>query len=95
MNATAPARPAEPQPCRVRPTAGPAAAAEARSHVRAATCACDVLAGPEVAVLLTSELVSNAIRHQARGTATVAVTCSCDQMRADVRDAAQLPRRQD
>ncbi len=95
MNAMAPTRPAEPQPCRVRPTTGPAAAAEARSHVRVAICARDVPAGPEVAVLFTSELVTNAIRHEARGTVTVAVTCSCDQMRVDARDTAQLPQRQD
>jgi hypothetical protein len=89
MNAMAPTRPAELQPCRVRLTTGPAAAAGARSHVRVAVCACDVLADPEVAVLLPGELVSNALRHEARGTAAAAVTSSCDQMRVDVHDPVQ------
>ena len=39
MNAMAPTRPAELHRCRVRLTTGPAAAAEARSRVRAAICA--------------------------------------------------------
>ncbi len=43
---------------------GPAAAAEARSQVRAAICAWDVPVDPDVAVLLTSELVTNAITHE-------------------------------
>ena len=95
MNAMAPTRPTESRPCRVRLTTGPAPAAEARSPIRVAICSCDVLADPEVAVLLTSELVTNAIRHEARGTVTLAVTCSCDQMRVDVHDTAQPRQRRD
>ena len=60
-----------------------------------AICARDVLADPEVAVLLTSELMTNAISHEARGTVTVAITCSCGQMRVDVHDTAQLRQRRD
>ena len=64
MNAMAPTRPTELHGCRVRLTAGPAAAAEARSQVRAAICAWAVPVDPSVALLLTSEMSDE--RHQAR-----------------------------
>ncbi len=88
MNAMAPTRPTELHGCRVRLTTGPAAAAEARSQVRAAICAWDVPVDPSVAVLLTSELVTNAIRHEAGETVTLAITCSCGQLRVDVHDTS-------
>src|ERR1039457_1442418 len=50
---------------RVPLTTGPAAAAEARSQVRAAICTWDVPVDGSVAALLTSELVTNALRHEA------------------------------
>jgi hypothetical protein len=84
MNTMAPTRPIELDACRIRLAAGPAAAAEARSQVRAAICAWDVPVDPDVAVLLTSDLVTNAIRRQAGGTLTLAITCSCGQLRIDV-----------
>ena len=86
MNAMAPPRPTELHRCRVRLAAGPAAAGEARSQVRVAVCAWDVPVDPDVAVLLTSELVTNAIRHEASGTVTLAITCSCRELRVDVFD---------
>ena len=88
MNAMAPTRPSELQVCRVRLTAGPAAAAEARSHVRAAICAWEIPVDPGVAVLLTSELVTNAIRHEAGENITLAITCSFGQLRVDVHDTS-------
>ena len=88
MNAMAPTRPAELLCRRVRLTTGPAAAAEARSQVRAAICAWDVPVDPDVAVLLTSELVTNAIRHETGGTVTLAITCSGDQLRVEVHDTS-------
>ena len=88
MNAMAPTRPSELQVCRVRLTAGPAAAAEARSHVRAAICAWEIPVDPGVAVLLTSELVTNAIRHEAGESITLAITCSFGQLRVDVHDTS-------
>ena len=88
MNATAPTRPSELNVCRVRLTAGPAAAAEARSQVRAAICAWDVPVDMSVAVLLTSELVTNAISHETSQTITLAITSSCGQLRVDVHDTS-------
>jgi anti-sigma regulatory factor (Ser/Thr protein kinase) len=89
MNVMAPTRPTELHACRVRLTAGPAAAPEARSRVRAAICAWDVPVDPNVAVLLTSELVTNAIRHEAGHTVTLAITCSRGQLRVDVHDTSR------
>ena len=88
MNAMAPTRPTELQGRRVRLTTGPAAAAEARSQVRAAICVWDVPIDPDVAVLLTSELVTNAIRHETGWTVTLVITCSCDQLRVEVHDSS-------
>src|SRR5580704_4088498 len=88
MNAMAPTRPTELQGCRVRLTAGPAAAAEARSQVRAAIRAWDIPADPDVAVLLTSELVTNALRHEPGETITLAIACAFGQLRVDVHDTS-------
>jgi anti-sigma regulatory factor (Ser/Thr protein kinase) len=90
MNAMAPTRPTELQLCRVRLTAGPAAAAEARSQVRAAIRAWDLRVDPDVAVLLTSELVTNALRHETGDTVTLAITCSLGQLRVDVYDTSRF-----
>src|SRR5271156_3513099 len=86
MNAMAPPRPTELHRCRIRLATGPAAAGEARSRGRAAICAWDVPVDPAVAVLLPSELVTKAIRREASGTVTLAITCSCRQLRVDVFD---------
>jgi anti-sigma regulatory factor (Ser/Thr protein kinase) len=88
MNTTAPTRPAVQHRHRVPLTAGPAAAAEARGRVRAAICTWDVPVDPGVAVLLTSELVTNAIRHEAGETVTLVITCSRGQLRVDVHDTS-------
>ena len=89
MNVMAPTRPTGLQVCRVRLTTGSAAAPEARSQVRAAIGAWEVPVDPNVAVLLTSELVTNAIRHEGGETVTLAVTCSCGQLRVDVHDTSR------
>ena len=89
MNAMAPPRPTELHRCRVALTTGPAAAAEARSEVRAAICVWDVRVAPDVAVLLTSELVTNAIRHGGGQTITLAITCSSGHLRVDVHDTSR------
>src|SRR6201986_1971449 len=75
MNAMALTRPTELQVCRVRLTASPAAAGEARGQVRAAIRAWDIPVEEDVAVLLTSELVTNAIGHETGDSITLAVTC--------------------
>ena len=88
MNVMAPTRPTELRGYRVRLSAGPAAAAEARGEVRAAVCAWDLPVDPDVAILLTSELVTNAIRHERGGSVTLAVSCSRDELRVDVHDTS-------
>jgi len=89
MNVMVPIRPTELRGYRVRLAAGPAAAAEARRQVRAAICAWDLPVDPDVAVLLTSELVTNAIRHEVTGIVMLAITCSCGQLRVDVHDTSR------
>ena len=89
MNVMAPTRPIELRGCRVRLTAGPAAAAEARREVQAAICTWDLPVDPDMAVLLTSELVTNAIRHEVTGIVTLAITCSAGQLRVDVHDTSR------
>jgi anti-sigma regulatory factor (Ser/Thr protein kinase) len=88
MNAMAVTLPTELRIRRVLLAAGPAAAAEARGQVRAAICAWDVPVDPSVAVLLTSELVTNAIRYETGETVALAIDCSQGQLRVDVHDSS-------
>jgi len=65
--------------CRVRLATGPAAPAEARRRVRDAIRSWQVPVDLDAALLLTSELVTNAVRHEAgqRAQAVVlAIVCS-------------------
>jgi len=89
VNTIAPIRPAVRRPLRLSLAAGPAAAAEARSHVRAAIDAWGVPVDPYVAALLTSELVANAIRYEAGETVKLFVTCSCGHLRVYVHDTSR------
>jgi anti-sigma regulatory factor (Ser/Thr protein kinase) len=92
MDTMAPTRTAELHACRVRLTMGPAAAAEARGQVRAAICAWDAPADVDVAILLTSELVTNAIKHTAGDGVTLGIQCASDQLRVEVHDtSSSLP----
>jgi hypothetical protein len=92
MNAIAPTRPAELHVCRVRLTVGPAAPAEARGQVLAAIRAWDIPVDPDIAVLLASELVTNAIGHETGKTIVLAITRSFDQLRVEVHDTSlRLP----
>jgi anti-sigma regulatory factor (Ser/Thr protein kinase) len=88
MEVVAPGRPAELQACRVRLAAGPAAAAEARRQVRAAIGDWDVPVDPDTAVLLTSELVTNAITHTAGKTVSLGIRCGHGRLRVDVQDSS-------
>jgi hypothetical protein len=82
-------RAAELQARRVRLTSGPAAAAEARGQVRAAIAAWKPPVDEDVAVLLTSELVANAVKHSA--TVTLGIRCARDRLRVDVHDGSPSP----
>jgi len=89
MNSIAPARPAELHQRRVRLIRQPAAAGQARDHVRAALRSWQVPVDPDVVVLLTSDVVTNAILHGAGPSVTVAIRCSGGQLRVDVYDSAR------
>ena len=89
MNTMAPTRLAELQSRRIWLATGAAAVPEARGHVRAAIRSWDIPADQETAALLTSELVTNAIRH-APGRAVMLVIASCPgRLRVDVHDTSR------
>ncbi len=89
MKATASTRPTDLHQRRVRLMREPAAAGQARSQVRAAIRAWQVPVDPDVAMLLTSDLVTSAIRHGAGATVTLAIRCSRGRLRVDVYDASR------
>lgn len=74
---------------RVRLTREPLAAAEARRQVRAALRAWKIPVDPDIAVLLASDLVTNAIRRGDGETVTLAIRCSRGHLRIDVRDLSR------
>jgi len=96
MTTMAPPRPAERHErhgYRVRLATGPAAAAEARRRVRFAIRSWRVPVDLDAALLLTSELVTNAVRHEAaqRAQAVVlAIACSRGRLRVDVHDTSRF-----
>ena len=90
MNTRAPIRPTELHSRRAQLSTGPNAVAEARNSVRAAIMAWDVPVDPDIAVLLTSELVTNAIKHEAGDTITVFITCCFGHLRVDVHDTSRF-----
>ncbi len=88
MNVIAAARTAELHQWRVPLTPGPAAPGEARKQVRAAVWAWDLPVDADAAVLLTSELVTNAIMHTASETVVLAIVCADRDLRVDVHDTS-------
>jgi anti-sigma regulatory factor (Ser/Thr protein kinase) len=89
MNVMAPTRPAELYQRRVRLTREPSAAAEARSQVRTAIRDWKVPVDPDIAILLTSDLVTNAILHGDGETITLAIRCARGHLRIDVYDRSR------
>jgi len=71
---------------RIQLTREPAAAAEARGEVRAVIRAWKVPVDPDIAVLLTSDLVTDAIMHGDGETVTLAVRCFRGHLRVGVYD---------
>jgi anti-sigma regulatory factor (Ser/Thr protein kinase) len=90
MDIMAPIRTTGQRPRRVFLTPGPAAAADARRHVRATINASGVPIDAYVAVLLTSELVTNAIWHDANADKRIqlVITWVGDLMRVEVHDTS-------
>jgi hypothetical protein len=86
MHTTAPTRAAELHKCPVRLTMGPATAAEAHGPGRRIICARNAPAAKDAAVLLTSELATNAVRHTAGETATPGIPWTRIHLSADVHD---------
>ena len=91
MNMVAPARTVVQRPYRISLIAGPAAAAQARRHVCAVIEAWDVPVDDYTAALLTSELVTNAIRHGKLGNDGIelVVSWAYNQLRVEVHDRAK------
>jgi hypothetical protein len=83
-----PARPTELRHRRVRLELGTAAAAYACGHVQAAISAWSVPVNPAVAILLTSDLVINAVTNGAGKTITLGIRWSDGQFRVEVHDAS-------
>jgi hypothetical protein len=89
MNTMTPTRPTELYQRRVRLTRQPTAAAEARSQVHAAIRDWKVPVDPDIAILLTSDLVTNAIVHGEGDTITLAIRCPRGHLRIDVYDKSR------
>ena len=85
----APTRPTELHQRRFRLSREPAAAAEARGQVRAVIRAWQVPVDPDIAVLLTSDLVTSAIMHGSGETVMLVIRCPRGQLRIDVYDTSR------
>ena len=90
MHTTVSGRAAELQACRVRLAREPAAAAEARSQVRAAIAVWNAPVDKDVAVL-TSELVTNAVKHAQGESVVLGIRCGRGRLRVDVHDMSPAP----
>jgi anti-sigma regulatory factor (Ser/Thr protein kinase) len=89
MDTMMPIRSAVQRARRISLTTGPAAASQARSLVQAAIRDWDVPVDPPTAALLTSELVTNAIRHGKGKIIMLAINCDRGQFRVDVHDTSR------
>jgi hypothetical protein len=90
MNVMTLTRPTELYQRRVRLTRKPAAAAEARRQVRVAIRDWKAPVDPEIAILLTSDLVTNAITRGEGQTLMLAIRCSRAHLRVDVYDTSRF-----
>src|SRR5690348_14537759 len=81
------ARPAARRKLRMTLTAGQAVAA-ARNEVSAAIRAWNVPVDLSAAVLLTSELVANAVRHDGITAVELVISCAYRQLQVDVYDSS-------
>ena len=87
-----PIRPTALQKRCVSLTAGPTAPGIARGQVRATIAAWDIPVDTSVAILLTSELVTNAVMHEAGQAIKLVITCGYGQLGVDVHDTSpELP----
>ena len=90
MNTMVLTRPAERHGCLLRLPATPAAAAAARHRVRAALAAWRPPVDPDIAIVLTSDLVADALWRQPSGTIKLTVACADGRLRVEVHGAAPV-----
>jgi hypothetical protein len=83
-----PAPPAELRQRRIRLAVGQATAAHACGHVRKAIAAWSVPVSPALAILLTSDLVINAVTNGADDQITLGIRWSASWFRVEVHDAS-------
>ena len=83
-----PLRPTVLQKRRVTLAAEPVSVGAARGQVKATIQAWEIPVDESIAVLLTSELVTNAIRHEQGDTITLVITCAYGQLHVDVHDTS-------
>jgi hypothetical protein len=88
MNMMVLTRPAERHWCLLRLPPGPAAVAEARRQLRAVLADWQARLDADVAVLLTSDLVTSALRDQPGGALALVVRCANGELRVEVHGAA-------
>jgi hypothetical protein len=86
-------RAAEPEPAelrhrRVRLSTGSAAAAHAAGHVRAAIAEWHAPVDMNLAGILASDLIINAVTNGAGATLMLAIRCSATQFRVEIHDAS-------
>jgi anti-sigma regulatory factor (Ser/Thr protein kinase) len=91
MTMMAPVRMTVQRPCRLGLTPGPAAAGQARRHVRAIIGAWDAPVDAYVAALLTSELVTNAVKHvpDHPGSIDLVISWNRSELRVEVHDRSR------
>ena len=82
-------RPTELHQRRILMTRRPAVAAEARRQVRAIICAWELPVDPDIAVLLTSDMVTDAVMRGGGETVTLTIGCSRGHLRIDVHDTSR------
>jgi len=75
---------------RVRLPASTLAAALARSEVRIAVRSWDIPVDEDTAVLLTSELVTNAVQYAGGRSVMLVITCSGESLRVDIHDTSRI-----
>jgi anti-sigma regulatory factor (Ser/Thr protein kinase) len=91
MKAMAPTRPLASRQCRLRLPATAVAPGLARGEVSEIIRAWGIDVDGEAAVLLTSELVTNAVLHDGAGTIVLTMSCRDGRFRVDVHDASPHP----
>jgi anti-sigma regulatory factor (Ser/Thr protein kinase) len=84
MNVSLPTRTMGPRMRRARLETGPLAPSQARGLVRSSLRAWGVPVDEDIAMLLTSDMVTNAIRHTTSVTITVGISATDRRLRVDV-----------